>query len=530
MLAAAAAVAACGDPADESSSAAVAEEVTACDAERVSHAAVALPIRARLHALAARFRRGLPEKEGIARFFDAGAFYHNGLGLDAWLDGVLLAPRSTPGGFDHVGFTVSDVKVDEVVDRNHVFVTYTVAVKHGEGASAVRFRPWTERMLMTRTGRGGWRIAGNQQVAAASVGFRARLAQKALTQAELDARPDVFTEVQTWDPQQRSAYFLRIPVCDHADPACDPASELHGWIGFPGEAGFGEIAWVGDAFDNPWTPDVNERELRRQYTRYLATPNARVVAYMVFEVSSLEIDPRVAWVRVTGPGLPAQGLNLVRSDAQFPRSFLIFRGDQFHWNAFSTARCASMAKAVDDPADPRDYIPGCALDWSAISDGSQYLYAFHDAAGNVIGERTLELKGEPLGDEAWYEARDRYFGQFALEPAHQFTVANVFDTSAGAPFAGGGTVQLAWTSPTDPGVQLEGVSYWREYFIDDAFWDPAARRQEEHWSQLWGSGATSAAVSSEPIPFLTSWSWSTLIYRDSHGNWFDHEVAIGNPH
>ena len=374
---------------------------------------------------------------------------------------------------------------------------------------------------MTRTC-GRWRLSGNQEIALASVGFRARLAEKPLTQAELDARPDVYTWIPPWDPLQRAAYLMRIPVPLKPD--------LIGWIGFPGDTTFGVIAWVGDYFDHPSTPDVNERELRRQYSQYLASPSSRVRAYMVFEVSSVEIDPRVSYVHVTGPGLPSVGLNLVRSDPQFPRDYLIFRGDQFHWNAFSTERCASMAKLVNDPNDPRDFIPDCALDWSRIASGSSYVYSFHDAEGSVLGQKTLELRGELLGEAGWYAARDRFFGQFTLDPTFQFTISNVLDTSAASPFVGGGTVSLKWHLPTNADVLLEGVSYWREYYLNDDFFNPLSRRQEEHWYQIYGSAATSRMATSEPNPFLTTWAWSTLIFRDAFGNWFDHEVSPVNPY
>src|SRR6267378_6078895 len=489
------------------------------DASNPASSVAALPaIRARLRALVARFDDELPAKSEIVRFFDPDGFYHNGLRLDAFLDSVLLKPRNTPEGFDYVGFTFSDLEVDQVVDASHVFVTYTVSVKHSRG---VRFRPWTERMLMTRVC-GHWRLSGNQQIAHASVGFRARLAEKPLTQAELGARPDVYTAIQTWDPLQRAAYFMRIP-----GPFNSP---LIGWIGFPGDSTFGVIAWVGNTFDLWWTPDVNERELMRQYNQYLASPSGRVRAYMVFEVSSVEIDPRVSYVHVTGPGLPSAGLNLVRSDPQFPRDYLIFPGDQFHWNAFSTERCVNMAKLVDNPNDPRDFIPDCGLDWSRIPSGSSYVYSFRDAGGSVLGQKTLELRGELLGEAGWYAARDRFFGQFTLDPTFEFTISNLLDTSVSSPFVGGGTVSLKWRPPTNPEVLLEGVSYWRQYYLNDDFSNFSSLRQEEHWYNLYGRAATSRMATSEPNPFLPTWAWSTLTFRDAFGNWFDHEVSPLNPY
>jgi len=268
----------------------------------------------------------------------------------------------------------------------------------------------------------------------------------------------------------------------------------------------------------------------RQYNQYLAAPSGRVRAYMVFEVSSVEIDPRVSYVHVTGPGLPSAGLNLVRSDPQFPRDYLIFPGDQFHWNAFSTERCVNMAKLVDNPNDPRDFIPDCGLDWSRIPSGSSYVYSFRDAGGSVLGQKTLELRGELLGEAGWYAARDRFFGQFTLDPTFQFTISNLLDTSVSSPFVGGGTVSLKWRPPTNPEVLLEGVSYWRQYYLNDDFSNFSSLRQEEHWYNLYGRAATSRMATSEPNPFLTTWAWSTLTFSDAFGNWFDHEVSPLNPY
>jgi hypothetical protein len=458
---------------------------------RASPVAALPAIRGRLLALAARFQHDLPSKPEILGFFDPDGFYHNGLVLDRYLDDVLLKPRALPEPFDFVGFTISEVKIDEVVDADHVFVTYTVSVTHPSlGPSTVSYRPWQERMLMTRAC-GEWRLSGNQKIALANVAFHARLAQKPLTQAELNARPDVFTVLATWDPLQRTAYLMRIP-----DP---PNPDVIGWIGFPGDEGFGSMAWASDS----------------RFDRYLGSPDSRVRVYLEFDVSSAQVDPGVAYVHVTGPGLPTVGLDLVQSEAAFPRPHLIFRGDQFHWNCFDTERCSTMG-----------FIPNCALDWSQVQSGASYVYSFRDKNGRVLDQMTLQLRGELLGEAAWYAARDQYFGQFTLDPAFQFTIANVLDASTGSPFIGGGTVELKWRLPTGDGMRLEGVSYWRQYT------DYSGTYQEEHWYPLYGMRATSVMARSDPefVAFPTTWAWSTLIFRDAFGNWFDQELSPLDPY
>jgi hypothetical protein len=174
-----------------------------------------------------------------------------------------------------------------------------------------------------------------------------------------------------------------------------------------------------------------------------------------------------------------------------------------------------MAKLVDDANDQRDFIPDCALDWSQIVSGSSYVYSFHDAGGSVLGQKTLELRGELLGEAGWYAARDRFFGQLTLDPTFQFTMSNVLDTSAGSPFVGGGRVSLKWRLPTNPEVLPEGVSYWRQYYLNDDFFNEPSRREEENRYQLYGSRATSLLATSEPNAFLTTWAWCTLSFRDA---------------
>jgi hypothetical protein len=72
--------------------------------------------------------------------------------------------------------------------------------------------------------------------------------------------------------------------------------------------------------------------------------------------------------------VPRRSLTPVRSEATIPRWHPIFRGDSAHWNAFATERCSTMSRQVDDPADPHDYIPDSALDWSTV--------IFRDKYGN----------------------------------------------------------------------------------------------------------------------------------------------------
>jgi len=226
---------------------------------------------------------------------------------------------------------------------------------------------------------------------------------------------------------------------------------------FPATPRSALIAWVGNGFDLWWTPDVNERELRRQYNQYLASPSSRVRAYMVFEVSSTEIDPRVSYVHVTGPGLPSVGLNLVRSDPQFPRDYLIFRVTSF----------------IGTPSPP-NAAPLWPSWWTTltISAISSRLCARSGRRSRPIElclllsrrrrQRPRPEDARPEGRVArggrWYAARDRFFGQFTLDPTFQFTMSNVLDTSAGSPFVAA-KVSLKWRLPTNPEVLPEGVSY-----------------------------------------------------------------------
>jgi hypothetical protein len=507
------------DPAHPATAAPIAFDTS--DAAALGTATAALPeIEARLAEFAAHFETGLPAKADLLPFFVATGFRHDGLGLDAWLDDVVLLPHAVGDGFDYVGYTVGHVTIARVLGPAELVVSFTASVRRSGqgGAWGTPYVPWSETMRFVREG-GRWVMAGNGRIANVHVGYRARVFAEPLTVAELDARPDVVKALV--DPQGLTLYQLKIPG----------VTDL-GVIGFPGDAFFGYMAWVGASFDDPSTAGVNERELRRQKATYLARPSARVITYLTLEVSSVRVDPLVASVKVTGPGMPAGGITLVRPSLALPREYLPIKGDPATWNTFSTERCPEIAKPAgsNDPNDLRDPIPGCALDWSAIAPGSEFTFRFLDAAGALLEEVLAPIVGTPRAPEEWLAQKDTLFPLFTLAGGRRYTIANVLDTSAGASFRDGGTVSVSWKLPSDRLARLQGVALWRQYFVGDDYTNAAARREDSHWYPLYGSGATAQAHSFVPNGCFTSWAWATLMATDLDGNVLEHEVSPLNPY
>ena len=312
-------------------------------------------VNAQLQALAAKFASGLPAPADVAPFFVGETdFTHNGLHLSAYLSKVLLTPP-------YVGMKITKVAIEQVVDAENVVVSYSVLF-------ATPAFPRINRTRMKLAG-GTWLLAGNGDLAAVSANYLARVFSKPLTEAELAARSDV--KRCSWDT---SVYCMDVLGYDKG-----PAT-----IGRPDDENFGLLAFAGGLYDTPG--GVAWRFLQRRFSRFIGSGNGRVRPYLVFNVSSLEIDPRIDHVVVTGPGLPAAGLTLVQPRPTIPRDYLIIKGDYMDWNSFNSERCQNFGSSA--PAN-------CALDWTQAVAGATYHYSFRDVADVELGTADPRLLGGP---------------------------------------------------------------------------------------------------------------------------------------
>lgn len=445
-------------------------------------------VNAQLQGLAARFASGVPAQAEVASFF-AGetAFTHNGLHLTPYLTKVLLTQP-------YVGMQITKVAVEQVVDAENVVVSYSVLF-------AQPAFPRAETTRMTLVG-GKWLLAGNGAIAAVGVHYLARLFSKPLTLEEVQARSDM--------AQCGDAYCMNVLGFSGSATHDGRAS-----MGRPDEESFGVLAYAGGT-----SAGVDWRFLARRFSRFVGIPNGRVRPYVVFDASSVEVDPRVDHVVVTGPGLPEAGLTLVQPRPTVPRPYMPIQGDYMDWNSFSSDRCQHFGASAP---------PGCALDWSEVVAGATYHYSFRDASGAELGTADPRLLGRPRSPEEWFAGKDLYFPQLRLPADAAFTLMNVLDDSEGAPFGGGGSVTVAWSAPTDAQVGLESLWVWRNYFVNDDTSSAANERKESHTYSLVGSTATSQRTTYEAVAWRTSWAWATLTSRDLYGNSLENELSPVNP-
>jgi hypothetical protein len=487
-------------------------------------------IRTTLASFASHFATALPPSADLLPSL-APAFHHNGLDGAAWVGNVLLAPRPTPDGFDHVGLSVTGVAMQRRVDADTLDVSFGLEVGARGTGGAVHYPPWQERMIFKR-GASGWLMAGNGRPGATRVTYMARIKELGLTATQLDAMVmanSMGTATGMAMGMMRATddhYFKRLQNVPTTNSVYDA------WIGFPGDWEFGVMGWVGDNYDNPATLTVDERALRRQYIQYVGTPSGRVSTYLILEVSSSQLDPAVARVVVTGPGLPPGGLALVRAPSATPRDFLVYDGDPAIWNSFNTERCRDLANGLGT-GDTRPVIPNCGLDWSKVAGGTSFHFDFRDASGLSIGSVDEPLQGRPDDESSWWTRRAS-FPKFTLAATQEPSFFNIFDDTPGAPWGLGGTVDLAWTLPADPTVQMTYVSHARVYYQSDAFTDPTQKRDDMSSTSLWarttGTGAPLTSASHTfTTGFLTFWAWSTLEARDAYGNALQQDVSPVNP-
>jgi hypothetical protein len=474
---------------------------TAGDKANLEAALAALPsINGQFQALAVAFKNGLPAKASILPFFatDAQGFRHNGLALDPYIDGVLLKDGN-------VGFTTSPATIVGFEDETHVWVTTRMftAMKEGALSAGPMDQPglgadqWEERFLMRRNGAGVWQIAGNQALAGCAVNNLARLNAKSLTEAEVAALPGIgiLPDFYLNGVLHDYCYFL-------------PGVSDPNWIvivGCHGDATFPIVVY------DTWPPQAAT-------TRVIGHPSGGVERFVEFWVSSSQIDPRVTSVKVTGPGIPSQGLTLVRSPPEFPRGGLIIAGDEWHWDTLNDDRCQNYKPPVAN----------CGLDWSQLALGSKFTFDFLDGMGTSLGTEQRRLRGTPRSETEWLARKDSMFPLVTNTARYEVSWANILDTSAGAPFLPGGTEIANWKVPTDAIVSMHFVGMWRNYNLNDSGL-PADARDEGCSYLLYGDTSRSRSCTWSAAS-KTTWSWIDLGARDLYGNMLWHEVNPGNPY
>jgi hypothetical protein len=463
----------------------------------------ALPqIEARLMALTAAYAQAVPAAEELAPWLSSD-FLHEGLGATQYMARI-LRQQDLPdaGGFSLRGARWDQPRVVQIADADHLLVRFRVTPR-------APFEAFSQTLWMARTP-GGWSWRGDRALAQVGVRQVAVLGPRPLTLAQVRALPGMVCA-----PQARS-----VAQQTWTDTRCQAAS-TDGTLdaGFAGDARFGAVAMFQSSASTP-------AERRAQVARrsiLLGTPSARVTSYLRFDVDRRRIDARVAEVRITGPGLPAEGLSLAPPGDDAPEAT--------HW---------SWAHHPDDdwPAVPMGWCPSddtvaraaCEDAWRAVGSGATYRFTLLDANAQVLGVLQASSPPQPLPDAALLARADEWFARFEIDAdsAASPTLARVLDLAGPGPHQGG----VGWALPRQgprigPGQPV------------DARFELARRDDDDHSPVLLRqrrtvSSAAGIADDLQPSwPFDTSrhtaWASARLQASDRWGNHYVHAVAPHNP-
>jgi hypothetical protein len=472
-------------------------------------------IDARLADLAKLFVGGLPTSAAVQSFFATDGFLHDGLDFNGFAQTYLLQPAADAGSADFKDVSFGRTVLEQVVDDSHIVVSFEVK-------PSANLRPW--RLVMHALKRNGvWLFNGDHELVDARVYFMARLSPVPLTEAQVQALPGVSSYIDNGLVN----YSQQIP-----------GTTDQRWLGGPlSYADFGVIGWgPGGTFDNPSTTGVNERAQQVATSQYYATPSGRVRTYLMFDISSTHAAANIAQVHITGPGLPAAGLDMVRPGAgSASQSNFNFKGDASSWWAFDSERCPEMARAPSSADNGKPVIADCGLDWTKIDNGADYQFALLDSTGATIATITRRMLGHPRTPDKLYTAREALFPRFDLASTY-YTLANVRSDVAGSDFASGGTIHLRWKLPTDPTVTTWIVSSNRLVWLNNDGSNTANQRRPAALTTLAGKlgtdgkPLTTAAHSFAADGLLTDWAWSNIRATDTWGNEYQHEVSPLNPY
>lgn len=469
-----------------------------------SRAALAeLPdIERQLEQLTARFASELPAAEALAPLFTAD-FQHTGLAAAAYLSGVLL--RHEPealGGASLQGARFDAPRVLQVASPDRLLVRFKVTPK----APAPSY---SETLWMQKVG-GTWLWQGDGQVGRVRVRNVAVLGPRPQPEADLKSQPGM--------------------QCAALDAAGDVQCRIEGGqagvpagglmeFGVPGSDQFGLFAsYRSDA------PTWQERlSAARLNSRALGTPSARVSRHLSFEVDGRRIDARVQRVRVSGPGLPAEGLELMAASGDAPAGFeflpLAQRPDQ-DAHQVALGHCPDAAGTG---------LEACLQGWEQLRAGTAYSFAFMDKDGGTLQTLTARLPSRPLAEEQLTVRRSELFARFdlAAAPDQQPLYARVV-----APELEGRKLNMAWSWRNGAAAQVKLIEGTVELHMASPLSDDVqvlrtrqspARLLRSDGSAVWDLGLDI------PQGWLPVWLVASLHSQDALGNRFTHYVAPNNP-
>lgn len=460
------------------------------DAARAALAAVP-DIERQLAELQAQFATGLPAADVLLPLLAPG-FRHTGLDAPAFVERVLRRRDADElGGYSLQGARFGAVRVLEAASAERLRVRFQVQPR----------APWlayAETLWMQKSG-GRWLWQGDGAAGAVRVRQVAVLGARPAAEAELLALPGM-----------RCA-----PVDGAADAQCRveggqgdvPAGGLLDY-GTPGSEQFGLFAaYRSDAASWP-----ERLAAARQRSRALGTPSARVTRHLAFEVDARRIDPRVQRVRVTGPGLPSEGLDLAVAAAGFDFLPLAERLDM----DAHQVRLGHCPDAASQPA--------CRDAWAQLRAGAAYSFAFIAADGSLLQTLTSRLASTPWAEDKLAAQRDALFTRFDLAAAadQQPSYARVVD-----PAWAGRSLKTAWPWRAASAATLAVLDASAELQLADPL---SGETQTRRVRRLPSANAAWEVDLAVPAGWVPVWLTARLTSADALGNHHVHYVAPNNPY
>ncbi len=479
-----------------SSSDAVLQPLQAAEQDAARAALVALPdIERQLAELQAQFANGLPAAEAMQALMGTG-FRHTGLDAAAFVERVLRRRDADElGGYSLQGARFSMVRVLQAASADRLLVRFQVQPR-------APWQPYSETLWMQKSGgRGLWQ--GDGQAGLVRVRHVAVLGARAMAEADVKALPGM-----------RCA-----PVENAADPQCRveggqgevPAGGLLDY-GAAGSEQFGMFA----AYRSDAATWQERLAAARQRSKALGMPSARVTRQLAFEVDARRLDPRVQRVRITGPGLPSEGVDLAAT-AAFDFLPMADRAD-VDAHQVSLGHC------------PGADVDACRSAWAQLRAGAVYSFAFIAADGALLQTLTNRLASTPLSEDRLTAQRDALFTRFDLGGAadQQPLYARVVD-----PSLEGRSFKAAWAWRAATAATLASLGASAELHLADPLSGETqlkrlqllpARLSRADGSAVWD---LDLAV---PTGWLPVWITARLTSADALGNRFEHYIAPNNPY
>lgn len=460
----------------------------------------AAEIEARLSEFSAHFANGVPSAATLAPFLSSD-FLHEGLGATQYLARILResAPLSQ-GGFSWQGARWDQVRVLHVADPDHVLVQWRITPR-------APFAPRWDQLWMTRAS-GNWQWQGDRHLAEVQVRHAALLGPKPLSLAEVRALPWVNCQPATLN-DVGTPWLTEHCQIEQDDGMLD--------LGHAHETAFG--TWA--LFRSHAGSGESRRRQAAQRSQLLGAPSAQVSTYLLFEIDRRRIDPRVVQVRVTGPGLPAEGLSLAAPDeddtAATHWSWAPHPNDD--WPAVPVGWCATTDEAG---------VADCADAWLEVRSGATYRFTLLDSDAQVLEVLTASLAPMPPRSSVLLARSADFFARFTVQPDDDsgFALDKVM-APAPTPHAGSSTLTLPWRSP----VMAQGPIEARMdlYRSEDGTARPLLLTER----RTLPTDTSGSAILQQQWPLdatrSTDWASTRLVVNDRWGHRYVHALAPPNP-